>query len=266
MPVPMIPVPAGTTPPPPGSGTGLGYQQLTRAQFRAQLLDRLGGAGQTFWRTDELNGIIQEALRVWNSLTGFWRTRQLITTVADQTWYVVAGSITSSLRVMFNDHPLLPSALYDLDTSQQYWESETTATRNVPDEPAVYGIGALNLISIWPADHAGGNRLVVDGIAQTPILTSDSSYVDIGEEELSLLLDYCEHIALFKEGGAEFMNTIPGKDQATEASPFGRFLAGAAARNAMLARSEWYRKWLGGDASNQGKNPVRANPARAGAR
>jgi hypothetical protein len=242
----------------------MAYQQITRGQFRQQLLERLGGAGTSFWRTDELNGIINESLRVWNSITGFWRTRQLITTSVDTVYYLVNGTITSSLRVSFNDHSLIPSGLVDLDMGQEFWESQTTASANTPNEPTVYGIGALNLIAIWPADHAGGNKLVVDGIATTPVLTADNQFVDIGTEELSLLLDYCEHICLFKEGGAEFLDTIPNKNNPD--TLFTTFLKGAAARNNMLAHSEVYRKWMGGDTAGRQKNPMQSAQAAKGAR
>jgi hypothetical protein len=240
------------------------YQQITLAQFRALLRERLGATLAPFYRDVELNGIVQEALRVFNSLTGFWRTRQVLTTAVDQHWYVIQGSITSAMRVMYNGRPITFAPLNDLDSGQQYWESETTVTGGTaPAAPELWTIGGLNLIGIWPADHVAGNALLVDGIAATPVLTGDGQYVDIGKEELNCLLDYCEHIALFKEGGAEFSATLPSDDN-TQAL-FGSFLKGAASRNGMLARSEAYRKWLGGDSANQGKNPLRRD-AKVGAR
>jgi hypothetical protein len=232
----------------------MGYQQITRGQFRARIREQLGGAAEVFWRDDELNRILQESLRVYNSITGFWRTRQLITTAADTVYYLVNGTITSSLRVSFNDHPLIPSALVDLDMGQESWESQNTSLSTCPNEPQIYGIGALNLIAIWPADHDGGNELSVDGIAQTPILTSDAQFIDIGTEELSVLLDYCQHVALFKEGGTEFNDTIPNKNGGE--TLFSSFLKGAAGRSGMIARSELYRKWMGGDSTGRSKNPM----------
>lgn len=243
----------------------MAYQQFTRAQLRSQLLERLGGAGTTFWTTDELNGYIQESLRVWNSLTGFWRTRQVITTVANQVWYTVAGTITSSMRVAFNNQGLIPSSMEDLDTGEQYWESETTASGGtVPTQPQLYAIGALNLIGIWPADAAGGNALQVDGIASTPILAADGDFVNIGKEELTAILDYSEHAALFKEGGAEFVATLPSDEN--PGAILGNFLKAAGKRNATLMQSEMYRLWLGGDVAGREKNPQRTKSERAGAR
>jgi len=243
----------------------MAYTQVTLAQLRSQLLERLGGAGANFWTTDELNGYIQESLRVFNSLTGFWRTRLLIPTIAGQHWYTISGTITSSLRVAWNNFPLNPVSLEDLDTGQQFWESEIAGDGGtVPPTPTMFGIGALNLIAVWPADSADNNSLQVDGIAATPLLASDSDFIDIGTEELTMILDYCEHASLFKEGGAEFAATLPSDEN--PGSILGNFLKQAAKRNATLMNSEMYRKWMGGDVNGREGNPQRSKVERAGAR
>jgi hypothetical protein len=243
----------------------MAYSQVTLVQLRAQLLQRLGGAGAKFWTTAELNTYIQESLRVFNSLTGFWRTRLLLPTVANQVWYPVSGTVTSSLRVAWNNFPLNPVSMEDLDTGRQHWESETIVDGgDVPATPQLFAIGALNLIAIWPADTAASNSLQVDGIASTPLLAADSDFIDIGTEELTMLLDYCEHAALFKEGGAEFAATLPSDEN--PGSILGNFLKQAAKRNATLMNSELYRLWMGGDVNGREANPQRTKSERAGAR
>ena len=250
----------------------MAYAQFNLGQLRTYLRERLGTTLAAFYRDAELNGIIQEALRSFNLLTGFWRTRQLLATVAGRHWYVISGSITSSLRVSFNDHPLTYAARTDLDTGQQYWESESATNplapppggTVVPDEPQVYCVGALNLIGIWPADRTtGANQLMVDGIASTPLLTTDATSVDLGEEELTTILDYAQHVALFKEGGAEFSSTLPSDDNAN--ALFAGFLKGCAQRSGMIERMESYRQWMGGNTAERQKNPLR-RAERAGAR
>lgn len=249
----------------------MAYAQYTLAQLRAFLRERLGNTLTAFYRDAELNGVLQEALRSFNLLTGFWRTRQLIPTVANAHWYVISGSITSSLRVSFNDHPLIYAARTDLDTGQQFWESESATDPSnppaggtvVPDEPQVYCVGALNLLGIWPADRTATNQLSVDGIAATPLLTTDASFVDLGREELNTILDYSEHVCLFKEGGAEFSATLPSDDN--QNALFASFLKGCAQRSGMIQRMESYRQWMGGNTAERQKNPLR-RAERAGAR
>ena len=220
------------------------YQQITRAQFRSLIQDRLGNT--VFWRVDELNRSIQESLRVWNSLTGFWRRRALITgagtafptgTVADLVFYDLPNTLTSKMRLLFNNKPMDPTSLHDLDTGRPEWEGEvTTDGGSVPTEPSLWAPVGLTTVAIWPADAAGGNSLVAEGISSTPILTADGDFVDIGREELDHLIDYIVHISSFKEGGGEFDST-----QALLVN----FLKGAAERNSMLMASSKFREWMG---------------------
>ena len=83
---------------------------------------------------------------------------------------------------------------------------------------------------------ATGMTLYVDGVAVTPVLGADADFVDIGSEELNHILDYVQHVASFKEGGQEFLNT---QDLLKS------FLAGAAFRNSALKASARFREWLG---------------------
>ncbi len=224
----------------------MAYQQISLGEFKALVRTRLGAASSTFWRDDELNRYIQEALLMWNALTGMWKTRVVLTTTANTSWYSVPGTITSTMRVSFNDSPLGPTSLPELDWGRQYWESETTADAGaVPTAPQLWAPAAVNLIAIWPADSFGQNSLVLDGVAQTPQLYDDDGFndafdMDIGQEEVNALLDYVEHIAVFKEGGQEFSDTTP---------LFQNFLKMAGERNAMLLSSSKYRMWMGLDKS-----------------
>lgn len=217
----------------------MAYVSVTRAAFRTLLIERLGLLGSTFYRTDELNRYIQESLRFWNLATGFWKARTTITTVANQSWYALPNSITSGLRVSFQSFPLSPSSLYDLDFGRPAWQSETTASGgDVSTQPKLFAVGALNLIAIWPADAAGNSQLDVDGIAATPLLVNDASVLDIGQEEMKTLLDYCEHVALFKQGG---------KEAAESVALLKSFLKAAGMRSGILRASNRYRKWMGLD-------------------
>ena len=181
------------------------YSQVTRAQFRQLVRNQLGSGGlaSSFWRDDELNKIIQESLRFYNLLTAYWKTRAILPTTAATVWYTTPGVITSSMRVTFNGFPLRPTSLYSMDFGRSGWESETTTSGgDIPTRPKYFVIGALNKLAIWPADSPGGNSLALDGIAVTPILTTNASLLDIGQEDMNHLLDLCQHVAAFKEGGA----------------------------------------------------------------
>lgn len=235
----------------------MAYQQITRAQLRALVQTRLGAIGPVFYRDAELNQYIQEALRFFNSLTGFWRGRLLITTVANQPWYGLSSSLTSGMRVSFNDHPLSPTTLRDLDLGRRNWESETTTSGgDVPTEPKMWAPAGLQLIAIWPSDAAGSNSLMCDGVAATPILTGDTQKIDIGQEEVESLLNYCEHLAMFKQGGEEF---------SASSDEFQQVLANAGERNSLLMASSKYRTFMGLDTARD-KKPRQVEQTRTGMR
>ncbi len=215
----------------------MAYVEITRAVFRQSLVERLGAAGLVFWRVDELNKIIQESLRFFNLLTGYWKTRVTLTTVAGGHWYVLPNAITSQMRVVFQSQPLSPVSAYDMDFGRPSWESETTTTGgDVPTTPKHFIIAGLNLLGIWPGDAAGNTALIIDGIASTPILTSDGSKLDIGQEEMAALLDYCQHTCAYKEAGKELASTKALMEN---------FLKCAAERSAILKASATYKRYMG---------------------
>lgn len=233
------------------------YNQTTRAQLRTLLENQLDSLALAFWRVDEKNRLIQDGLRFWNLLTGYWKARAITNTTANTVWYALPGALTSSLRVSWRDFPLSPTSFHDLDLGRPQWESETTTTGgDVPTRPMCWVIGGINLIGIWPADAVGGNSLVIDGIANTPILAADNDPVDLAPDELNSLLNYLQHIASFKEGGKEW--------QATD-DEFQAFLAAAGQCSAILRASATYRKWLGLDKSRYSKK-TESDDASPGAR
>lgn len=237
----------------------MAYTSVNRAAFRALVRNQLGSGGlsSSFWRDDEINKIIQESLRFYNLLTAYWKTRVVISTTASTVWYSIPGTITSSMRVSFNGFPMRSSSMYSMDFARSGWESETTTSGgDVPTRPNYFVIGALNKLAIWPADAAGNNSLVVDGIAVTPILSNDASFLDVGQEDMNHLLDLCQHIAAFKEGGKEFTASLES---------FKQFLAGAGERNAILKRCATYRRWLGLDKGRQSR-PLKIASEAVGAR
>lgn len=228
-----------------------GYSQFTLAQLIALFYEQVGG-NTTFWRTDEATRILQEALRVFNVLTGFWRDRiDMGGTVAGQIYYATPPGLTYILRVEVNEVPMTSAQLWDLDYGEPTWESETCTSSTIPQVFAPVG---FNQFVLWPASFAGLESLIVEGVTPAPVLTN-VGFVNLGQDELETILDYSEHIAQFKEGGQEF-----------EASQLQlkEFLKEAASRNAVLMQSSKFRKWMG--LTDQKKRPMRTPAGRVGAR
>ena len=229
-----------------------GYQQFSLAQLVTLFYEQVGG-NTRFFRNDEAVRILQEAFRVFNCLTGFWRDRVAMpATVAGQHWYTVPAGLTYILRVEVNEQTCQASSLYDLDYGQPNWENETCP--NDGSVPSVFACAGVNLFALWPASFAGGESLVVEGVTPAPLLTNVGN-VNLGQDELEMILDEAGHIAQFKEGGQEFEAS-----QETHKE----FLKECGARNAVLMQSSKFRKYMG--LTDEKKRPMRSANERVGAR
>lgn len=101
--------------------------------------------------------------------------------------------------------PVIPCTLQEMDASTPNWENITSIS---PVPPTEIVIISPNLIATSPvADDA--YTITLDVVRKTPVLGASSvaTFVQIGREQVEAILDYAEHLALFKVGGAEWMAT-----------------------------------------------------------
>jgi hypothetical protein len=66
------------------------YQNTTLVQARAALAEKLGDPSQTFWVSDELDGLLRESLQTWNVAALYHRTRSGFSTTPGQAWYDIS--------------------------------------------------------------------------------------------------------------------------------------------------------------------------------
>lgn len=93
--------------------------------------------------------------------------------------------------------PILICSLADLDSYNPGWQSATNGV------PSIMATSGLNYLAVSPPP-AGVNAITLDVIRNAPIPANDADFVQIGREMISTLLDYAEHLALFKVGGDEW--------------------------------------------------------------
>jgi hypothetical protein len=213
--------------------------QYTLKQVQAMVYARFQNS--PFWTQSEITDYINEALRTWSSLTGYWKSRVVMTTIPNLPYYNLAGFLTSGMRLEFNSQPLVQSTITNWDKGDPSWEGEPS----IPQEWAPVGI---SLIAIKPADAVGYNSLVIDGLAAAPQLVELTDFIDIGAEELNTLMDYCQYLGAFKEGGAEFDAAL---------TLYQSFMKAAAVKNEKLLASAIFRKAMGMDNDLAGLRPRR---------
>jgi hypothetical protein len=218
------------------------YQQVTLTVLQQRLQDRYDNT--PFWTNEEARTSLNEALRVWNALTGYWRTRKTnLVTLTNDPWHPLTGSLTYRTRIELNGVALKPTSIFSMDNHRPNWEGETTATGGaVPNTVKFWMPAGLQLIALWPADAVGNQTLTVDGVVSTPVLINGGDFVDIGEEEINTLTGYALHVLTFKIGGAVFKATMP---------LYQAFLAAAGNRNAIIRAADRFRQSEGLDVGRE---------------
>lgn len=212
------------------------YAAVTRATLRARLQDRF--TGDPFWTAAEANDALNEALRYFNLFTGYWRGTGTALTVANDPFLTVPGTLTYRTRVTRSGFALARKSIVELYRWRRNWRTQTTATGSpVPTTVREWAPIGLGSIAIWPAHAAGGLTLTFEAIKITPILTADGDFLDLGEEELALVLAEALYILSFKR--PSILEAMQAKHQL--------FLQGCLERNAQLRASSYYRRVLGLD-------------------
>lgn len=214
----------------------MAYASITRATLRARLQDRY--TSDPFWSATEANDAINEALRQFNLYTGYWRGTTTATTTINSPFVTVPGTLTYRTRVTRAGATLTRKSIVELYRSRKNWRTQTTASGSpVPATIREWAPIGLGSIAIWPTDAVGGTTLTFDGVKLTPTLTADGNFLDLGDEELKVILDECLYILSFKR--PSILAQMKPKHQ--------QFLQACLERNDQLRASAYYRKVLGLD-------------------
>lgn len=194
------------------------------------------GNNTVYWGVTEKRDAINEAICMWQLLTGRWVARQLMT--VDSTFTRLPSTMISIQRVkvlqrganpqVTSGTPILMTSLPELDEGQPGWE-------DVVGTPIMWAPVGLNEIALYPRP-SGEILLVVEGLTDAPRLFSDGDFIDLGDEDLTELLMYVQHYLSFKEAGAEFQATVGNLPMLFEA---------AGQQNARLKMTAPYRRWMG---------------------
>jgi len=103
------------------------------------------------------------------------------------------------IQIQINGVPVQPNTVFDLDAADPNWQNKSGTPRDI-------GIAGWNQICVSPIPD-GVYSLTFDVARKAPIPVNDSAFVQLGREQIDMILDYAEHLALFKVGGAEFAAT-----------------------------------------------------------
>lgn len=226
------------------------YTAVTRAQLRTFLETRTDAV--PFWSATEANDALNESLRYFNLFTGYWRGTATALTVLGTPFVTVPATLTYRTRVYVTGRALTRTSIVGLYRWRRNWRTQTTSSGGgVPTVIREWAPVGLGQIAIWPRDAAGGATLSFDAVKLTPILTADGQNLDLGEEELELILAEALWILSFKR--PSIMEAMQPKHQ--------KFLEGCLERNDQLRASAYYREQLGLDDEQRLEHRLRKNDA-----
>lgn len=119
-----------------------------------------------------------------------------------------------------NDVPVGVDPVQSADDYNPGWQAAT------PGAPTDLYVAGLNLVAVSPQPDSGGPYAVTVSVVQNaPVPTKDSDFLQVSRDDYDVVIDYAQHLAAFKRGGAEFVATMP---------LFERFLKAAAIGNSKL--------------------------------
>lgn len=113
---------------------------------------------------------------------------------------VKAAKLAPSIEALqINGKPMAISSLAALDNNKPNWENELGL-------PTTIGMAGLDLIALSPVPD-GVYSITMDVVRKAIVPVLDSDLIQLGREFLDTFLDYCVHMATFKQGGQAFQST-----------------------------------------------------------
>lgn len=106
----------------------------------------------------------------------------------------------SIMNFQIMDRPARIDSIFDWDNFDAGWQNSS----GTPTRVAMLGFTMFALKDI----PDGVYGLSFDLLRKAPIPAADGSFVQLGQEQLDTVIDLAEHIARFKQGGAEFSTTL----------------------------------------------------------
>lgn len=140
------------------------------------------------------------------------------------------------------DVPMDIESATALDKYDPTWQSRAAGT------PTTLVIGGLNLVGLSTTPDSNLHSLRIRTVQNAPVPTLDGDFIQLGRDDYDVLLDYAQHLAAFKMGGVEFMNTM---------AHFNRFIKQATLYNSKLSQMSEFKSSMFGQSQEQSSaNPV----------
>jgi hypothetical protein len=165
-------------------------------------------------------------------------------TYCEQRWQEgceLARQFVTVVQAEINGLPVFVQSLADLDAFFPSWGVGTGSPTNV-------SMAGLNMLGVARVPDAGPYSITLDVVRNAPVPVLDADLIQIGREVVDAILGYAQHLAMLKQGGVEFQQTIP---------LYQNFVRQAAIYNDKLKAQSVYLNAIEGQSTKQGKQVSR---------
>ena len=113
------------------------------------------------------------------------------------------GMAPALLGMRVNNVPVEIDSVRAADTYNPSWEGLAAGAPN-----AAY-VAGLNMFILSPPPDAGPYSVTATVVENAPVPSAPTDPIPVTEDVYEVLVDYAQHVAMFKSGGAEFAATMP---------------------------------------------------------
>jgi hypothetical protein len=141
----------------------------------------------------------------------------------------MSPAVLDVLDVTVNGQQVFVSSVREGDDFNAGWEAQT------PGTPESVYLAGLNLVGFAPPPDSGPYSILAVVVENAPVPAFTSDYLQVSRSDYSAVLDYAQHLAMFRIGGEEFTQSL---------KLYQRFLRRAADASARLAEMGQFARTL----------------------
>jgi len=149
----------------------------------------------------QITGVLNDATRKLNNLTGLEENTVNVTTTAGTLVYSTPSGVFIPTKLYFQGKELQKASLREIGTRFRNWAIQSMPTFGPIARWAPIG---LNQFVIHPFDSVGGNTIEVQGVAPITPMASSGDTVTLDDDLVPTLIDYCRGRTMLKIGGRAF--------------------------------------------------------------
>lgn len=142
-----------------------------------------------------------------------------------------------------------------VDSVRSSDEFNTSWEATAPGTPTFALQSGLNLVALSPTPDAGNYSVTATVVENAPVPVNPTDLVQVSRDDLDVIIDYAQHLASFKMGGAEFSSTMPLLE---------RFMSKVAIYNLKLTEIAEYQSFIAGLSQQEENTNPRMAPMPAG--